>query len=339
MGVADHVPSQAGAGHRRRDEAGTCGGDVGVICTGNEVSADNGPAAPKEAVTKLKLGDKEVPLYEYKGAEIPKIESSSDIPTLAVTRDAIYVLTNERSTSEFHLQKISIADGAVTAVTDLGRAECETISSDGLNIYYIKERGDLAVCYDGTNASTFDLNAVDGCRNICAIFGDQKAYIADSFAQTRDTYCAAISKEGLKDVKSVLAREEIKKLSDGKNKADESAVFLCGADRDGFYLWCRDRSVLVMYGPDGKEVRSFAYSENGEKPRTGCSVLPTKDYIVYYEAGMMRVFQKKDGTRVGDIEMRLDSKQLLPACAATDDANHIYFFDERTGKNIYRVDL
>ena len=29
LGVADHVPSQAGAGHRRRDEAGTCGGDVG----------------------------------------------------------------------------------------------------------------------------------------------------------------------------------------------------------------------------------------------------------------------------------------------------------------------
>ena len=41
--------------------------------------ADNGPAAPKEAVTKLKLGDKEVPMYAYKGADPPQLVDSHGI--------------------------------------------------------------------------------------------------------------------------------------------------------------------------------------------------------------------------------------------------------------------
>ena len=51
--------------------AGCGSGDGGGIAGGIGGPADNGPAAPKEAVTKLKLGDKEVPMYAYKGADTP----------------------------------------------------------------------------------------------------------------------------------------------------------------------------------------------------------------------------------------------------------------------------
>ena len=56
--------------------------------------ADNGPAAPKEAVTKLKLGDKEVPMYAYKGADTPQLVDSHG--SLAVTKDAIYGISFEK---------------------------------------------------------------------------------------------------------------------------------------------------------------------------------------------------------------------------------------------------
>ena len=60
-------------------------GDGGGI--GSKGAADNGPAAPKEAAAHFKLGDKDVPLYEYTGAELPKFISGT---TFAVTKDAIY---------------------------------------------------------------------------------------------------------------------------------------------------------------------------------------------------------------------------------------------------------
>lgn len=44
--------------------------------------------------------------------------------------------------------------------------------------------------------------------------------------------------------------------------------------------------------------------------------------------GCMRIFQKKDGTCVGDIKLvTADDKNIGPSCVTTDDANHIYFID------------
>jgi hypothetical protein len=53
----------------------------------------------------------------------------------------------------------------------------------------------------------------------------------------------------------------------------------------------------------------------------------------------MRIFQKKDGTYVGDIELvTTDDKNIGSSCVTTDDVNHIYFIDSFQNK-LCRMDL
>lgn len=41
----------------------------------------------------------------------------------------------------------------------------------------------------------------------------------------------------------------------------------------------------------------------------------------------------------GDIEMKVVDKKLYPVSMATDGTNHIYFVDDFSKKDIYRIDL
>ena len=92
---------------------------AGALLTGCSDSGsgakETGLSVPKEAAAKLKLADREVPLYEYKG-DIPTIDPLPETPVLAVTQDAIYALCYDKSDRSRQLQKMTVKDGAIASV-------------------------------------------------------------------------------------------------------------------------------------------------------------------------------------------------------------------------------
>ena len=65
----------------------------------------------------------------------------------------------------------------------------------------------------------------------------------------------------------------------------------------------------------------------------------TKNYVVFGADGMMRVFARKDGAYVGDIDMTVGKKKLAPMSMVTDGTNPIYFMNGLLDNGIYRIDL
>mgnify|MGYP000907986013 FL=1 len=318
-------------------------GDGGGI--GSKGAADNGPAAPKEAAAHFKLGDKDVPLYEYTGAELPKFISGT---TLAVTKDAIYGI-GYGADKKAHLQKFALKDGAITGVEDLGTAEDMPVSSDGTNIYYILDGKGTVGCYDGTTATSFTAASGVEVSRVYAIYGGKDAYISGQFA-SRDVLFGAISKEGVKDLKTALSEKVYKELGkDSKSPDYETNATLVAADVDGFYITTlathggKDNwtEPLHMHAPDGKLVRTFEVNTDipadAQKRKVAeRQSIATKDYVVFFGNGFLRLFNKKDGKYVGDIDLQPSGKSLSPGNVTTDDANRLYFtaFD-----HIYRIDL
>ena len=322
-----------------------CGDGSGGGVMGSKGSADNGPAAPKEAAAKFKLGDKDVPLYDYTGAELPKFISGT---TLAVTKDAIYGIAYGADKKP-HLQKFALKDGAITGVEDLGTAEDMPVSSDGTNIYYILDGKGTVGCYDGTTATSFTVPNSSDVRRVYAIYGGKDAYISRSFASS-DILFGAISKEGVKDPKIALSEKVYKELGkDSKSPDYETNAALVAADADGFYITTlathggKDNwtEPLHMHAPDGKLVRTFEVNTDipadaQKRKVTERQSIATKDYVVFFANGFLRVFNKKDGKYVGDIELQLNGKSLSPGNVTTDDANRLYF---TAFEHIYRIDL
>ncbi len=308
-----------------------------------------GPEAPKEAVAQLKFGDKEALLYEYKG--VPPLPAFEGINSnLAVTKDAIYGLSQKEDA--YYLKRIAVRDGAVTAVEDVALAENRPLASDGTNIYYVSDVMKFEIaCFDKKSVSRFTVQDVKAVR---PVLGSKNAYMSSDFVSFSGVLFGEISKEGVKDVKSVLPADEFKKLSSRNDEKNETNDVLMCADKDGFYIstlaghGSKNREdwtmPLHMYGPTGKKIRTFECNEGIPKeaqkiPIRERHAIATRDYIVFYARGVMRVFNKKDGKYVADINLSVDKKALSPMMVTTDGANHIYFIDEYTKNRIYRIDL
>lgn len=303
------------------------------------------PAAPREAVAHLKLADKEVPLYEYTGAKIPEMQGFST--SLAVTKDAIYGISAESKENAYHLKKMSLKDGAILSIEDFGLVANEPISSDGMNVYYFHKGDDVVARCDGKESTTFHMPGVHVLR---AVFGENKAYAGGAFVSEMDTVFGAVSRHGMKNTKCVLPKDEFAKLAGSGETTEENNAFLLCADKDGFYvatLAAHDGSAdgkkpLHMYGPDGRKLRTFECNANlpGDAPKRASAerqALATKDYVIFYGEGFLRVFNKKDGKYVGDVDLKIGERKLDPSGAAADDENHVYFIG---GKDrIYRIDL
>lgn len=90
---------------------------------------------------------------------------------------------------------------------------------------------------------------------------------------------------------------------------------------------------------NGKDVPLYEYKGEGipKLQSFHTSLAVTKDYVVFYASGFMRVFNKKDGKYVGDIELKLDKHTIAPAGVTVDDTNNLFFIDDKT--HIYRIDL
>ena len=323
-----------------------------ALLTGCLGSKGLGPDAPKEPVAKFKLGDKEVPLYEYKGAELPDFETFHS--NLALTKDAIYGISRDAADNKYHLKKMNLKDGAIVSVEDLGLVAMNRISSDATNIYYIgeKEPGTIG-CYDGKAATVFKVVGVSPSE-VRTIFGGKNAYLAADHFDRSGILFGEISKEGVKDTKVVLPPEEFKKYSSSPDNRDgESNPRIRFADKDGFYLLTEARHgdkettlPLHMYGPDGKKLRTFECNEgipaDAKKRDVGLNqTMVSKDYVIFCNRGYMRIFDKKDGKYVGDIELELGDQTLRPEGITVDEENHIYFVSQ-SGKDpnyIYRIDL
>ena len=312
---------------------------------GSDTSERLAPKPPKEAVARLKFADREVPLYEYTGAVIPALEGKNT--NLAVTKDAIYGIRSDAEEKNYRLQKLTLKDGAIASVEDLGIVLNEPISSDGKNIYYLTREDELA-CYNGKAATP---PPTPGIGVVRAIYGGKNAYTSGSFVSDADVMFGATSKDGIKDAKTVLSKDVFDKLARAKDATHEANAFLIGADADGFYVsslatygstdkeWTKP---LHTYAPDGKILHTFECNENipsSAQKRTTWerSVVVTKDYVVFYSDGYLRAFNKKTGAYVGDIELGRDSRKLSPTGVTTDDENHIYFIDDNS--HIYRIDL
>ena len=326
---------------------GGSGGSGGSDGSGGGMlgSKSLGPDTPKEVVAQLKLGDKDVPLYEYKGAALPeKLQGFHS--NLAVTKNAIYGISFVAASKEFHLQKMNLENGAITSVEDLGNVENEPITSDGTNIYFITKKDDNIGVYDGNAVSNFSNKDAAVIR---AIFGEKTAYTSGTFVSNSGIMAGTISKDGTKDMKSVLPKDEFAKLQDAKDASAEKNSFLACADKDGFYITTlathggKDNwtEPLHMHAPDGKLVRTFEVNTDipadAQKRKVAeRQSIATKDYVVFFGNGFLRLFNKKDGKYVGDIDLQPSGKSLSPGNVTTDDANRLYFtaFD-----HIYRIDL
>lgn len=314
-----------------------------------------GPAAPKEADLIYKLGDKEVLLYRYEG-ELPK-GIHADISRLTVTSNAFYV--SALSGDECYLKKINVADGVITTIDDLGRVDTSLLTLDGTNVYYSLYDTDRKdgihpyACYDGTSAT--EAGGKTTLDHASAVYGGKEVYSSAAFLNHVGVMAHTLTKEGFTDAKNVLAPDVIKKFEDAKDGTDEGKWNLFHADRDGFYTYSsamfgnkKNSAEWVkrvrMYTPDGTEQRIFEV--NKDIPDTASKlmsrssqVVVTKDYVVFYFPGYIRVFRKSDGTYVGDIKpVRADGKNIDPVCVATDDVNHIYFID-RYQEKLHRLDL
>ena len=142
---------------------------------GSDTSERLAPKPPKEAVARLKFADREVPLYEYTGAVIPALEGKNT--NLAVTKDAIYGIRSDAEEKNYRLQKLTLKDGAIASVEDLGIVLNEPRSSDGKNIYYLTREDELA-CYNGKAAAP---TPTPGIGVVRAIYGGKNAYTSGSF--------------------------------------------------------------------------------------------------------------------------------------------------------------
>ena len=264
-----------------------------------------------------------------------------------MTKDAIYGIRSDAEEKNYRLQKLTLKDGAIASVEDLGIVLNEPISSDGKNIYYLTREDELA-CYNGKAAT---LTPTPGIGVVRAIYGGKNAYTSGSFVSDADVMFGATSKDGIKDAKTVLSKDVFDKLARAKDATHEANAFLIGADADGFYVsslatygstdkeWTKP---LHTYAPDGTILHTFECNENipsSAQKRTTWerSVVVTKDYVVFYSDGYLRAFNKKTGAYVGDIELGRDSRKLSPTGGTTDDENHIYFIDDNS--HIYRIDL
>lgn len=325
-----------------------CGGDgtgsgIGIGGGGKDTAL----SAPKEAIGQVKFNGKDVPVYEYKGEGLPDMVHTTT--NLTVTKDAIYAGKFDASgDKKQHLVKLSVKDGAITSVEDLGILTAQPITTDGTNVYY--QLGENICAYDGSAVTKSKRGEADIMR---AVHGTETIYTSGDPLKSQDIEMGTISKEGIKDLKSVLPKAEFAALNENKKENEENQAFLLWADADGFYISTiatnggppnKRTYPLHMYGPDGKKIRTFECNEgipdSAEKRKISeRQSIATKDYVVFYDSGFLRVFNKKDGKYVGDVELKINGKNIEPAGAAVDDENHIYFIDHKTDANIYRIDL
>lgn len=308
-------------------------------------SACLAPQPPKTASAQLKFAGRDVPLYEYCGAELPALEGGDSC--LAVTKDAIYGIQYMPEEKKYHLQKMRLKDGIITDVEDLGIVRDAPVTSDGTNIYYITRTDEIAM-YNGKAAV---MSAAPSTNIVRAVFGAADGYTSLRFLAGSDVMRGTLSKEGLKDAKTVLSKDVFGALSNNHSETEENNAFLIWADRDGFYVSTiathggmdKDEiTPLHFYDPGGRKIRTFACNmdlpSDAEKyPQGERSAIVTRDYVVFYGQGYMRAFAKADGKHVGDVALTLDDRKLSPSGAAADDTNNIYFIHDKT--HIYRIDL
>ena len=117
-----------------------CGGDgtgsgIGIGGGGKDTAL----SAPKEAIGQVKFNGKDVPVYEYKGEGLPDMVHTTT--NLTVTKDAIYAGKFDASgDKKQHLMKLSVKDGAITAVEDLGILTAQPITTDGGSLSIVVEK-------------------------------------------------------------------------------------------------------------------------------------------------------------------------------------------------------
>ena len=265
---------------------------------------------------------------------------------LTVTKDAIYAGKFDASgDKKQHLMKLSVKDGAITAVEDLGILTAQPITTDGTNVYY--QLGEQICAYDGAAVTKSKRGETDIMR---AVRGTSNIYTSGDPLKSQDIEMGTISKEGIKDLKSVLPKAEFAALNENKKENEENQAFLLWADADGFYISTiatnggppnKRTYPLHMYGPDGKKIRTFTINDGlPDKKKTDSNarqVIPTKDYIVFYNGNFLRVFNKKDGAFIDEVELSFDGKIHPPKQITTDGENRVYILDQNS--RIFRIDL
>ena len=321
--------------------AGCGGADGGGGISG---SKETSLSAPKEPVGQLKFNGKDVPIYEYKGEGLPDMVHTTT--NLTVTKDAIYAGKFDASgDKKQHLMKLSVKDGAITAVEDLGILTAQPITTDGTNVYY--QLGEQICAYDGAAVTKSKRGETDIMR---AVRGTSNIYTSGDPLKSQDIEMGTISKEGIKDLKSVLPKAEFAALNENKKENEENQAFLLWADADGFYISTiatnggppnKRTYPLHMYGPDGKKIHTFTINDGfPDKKKTDSNarqVVPTKDYIVFYNGNFLRVFNKKDGAFIDEVERSFDGKIHPPKQITTDGENRVYILDQDS--RIFRIDL
>ena len=321
--------------------AGCGGADGGGGISG---SKETSLSSPKEPVGQLKFNGKDVPIYEYKGEGLPDMVHTTT--NLTVTKDAIYAGKFDASgDKKQHLVKLSVKDGAITSVEDLGILTAQPITTDGTNVYY--QLGEQICAYDGAAVTKSKRGETDIMR---AVRGTSNIYTSGDPLKSQDIEMGTISKEGIKDLKSVLPKAEFAALNENKKENEENQAFLLWADADGFYISTiatnggppnKRTYPLHMYGPDGKKIRTFTINDGlPDKKKTDSNarqVIPTKDYIVFYNGNFLRVFNKKDGAFIDEVELSFDGKIHPPKQITTDGENRVYILDQDS--RIFRIDL
>lgn len=305
-----------------------------------------------EAMATLKLGEKDIPVYEFKGEEPLPLEMSM----MTVTPEAIYLIEHTHGKDDKVLGKYPYKGDQLTAREDLGEATSNVLTTDGKNVYFFLKGGHLGI-YDGQELTKVPLSDNrEGSTQV--VYGSDQAYFSRSGALKTAGYTRAkIGKDGYTDPVLLLSQKEyVHKMKDERDEVSPKLIF---ADEMGFYLRWTARhgskngqgwtSPIYLYDKDGKEVRQLnpdAGIPDGTEKWAGKKLLvcTTKDYFCFLTTGAIRVFDKNTSAYVGDIKWAIDKRPVLADLGhfAVDGDNHIYFgiWDGKDKQqHIYRMDL
>lgn len=305
-----------------------------------------------DPIATLKLGEKDLSVYEFKGEEPLPLEMSM----MTVTPDAIYVVEHTHGKDDKVLGKYPYKGDKLAAREDLGEATSVVLTTDGKNVYFHTKDGHLGI-YDGQELTKVPLSDNrEGSTQV--VYGSNQAYFSRSGAGKTAGYTRSkIGKDSYTDPVLLLSQKEyVHKMKDERDEVSPKLIF---ADEMGFYLRWTARhgskngqgwtSPIYLYDQDGKEVRQLnpdAGVPDGTEKWAGKKLLvcTTKDYFCFLTTGAIRVFDKNTSAYVGDIKWEMDKAPVLadPGNFAVDGDNHIYFgvWDRKNKQqHIYRMDL
>lgn len=329
-----------------------CGG--GVKDSSNGKKAD--PPQPPEKVAALKLGDRELPVYTFTGADLPSFFEGC----FAVNGEAIYGLTKKDLANdkyEWQLLRFPYEGGRIGDGKKIAVMGNDQMTTNGKEVFFWaraeKDKGDLLGIAQGEQVSL--VLRKQGEAQFRSVYGTDTAYFMAKSALQR----GKLDTQGFSAAKVLLSRADIARMKAERNL---ESPHLMAADADGFYVrWLNKHGSrqgknwtysLHTYDPEGKELRVLELNQpipQASHNHLG-QVFTTRQYLGILGTfnkdkkltGCIRLYDRETGAYVTDLELSQIPDSHLIRNLMADGEDHLFFqvgFDKATKSQLYRLDF